>query len=80
MKIVFSFAIGLSLMLQYLFPLYRENRTYCWNVSSVTWNVSSVIWSTLSVTTTKVPIKKLKCVWCKMLKNFKGPLKIKGKV
>jgi D-hexose-6-phosphate mutarotase len=23
---------------------------------------------------------ELECVWCSMLKNFKGPLKIKGRV
>jgi hypothetical protein len=52
-------------------------------VSSVTWKAFSVIWNASSVNTTVfLPQTKeeLECVWCGMLKNFKGPSKIKGRV
>jgi hypothetical protein len=63
-----------------VFQIYLEHLTYFWNVSSLTWNATSVIWDAFSVHTTHVPVKKgeLECVWCSMLRNFKGPLKIRG--
>jgi hypothetical protein len=53
------------------------------NVSSENWYVFSVIWNASSVNTIPVPVKgELECVWCStgMLQNFKGSLKIKGRV
>jgi uncharacterized protein YjaZ len=64
-----------------VFQLHQEHLTYCWNVSNVIWNVLSVIWNASSVNTIHVPVKmRNECVWCSMLKNFKGTLKIKGRV
>ena len=61
-----------------VFQLYLEHLTYFWNVSSVTWNAFSVIWNASSVDTIHVPVKgELECVWCSMLKNFEGLLKLK---
>ncbi len=64
-----------------VFQLYLEHITYFWNVFSVTWNAFSVIWNASSVSTIHVPFKEeLEYVWCSMLKNFEGPLKINGRV
>jgi hypothetical protein len=38
-------------------------------------------WYVSSVNTSKVPKRKrMECVWCSMLKNFKGSVKIKRRV
>jgi hypothetical protein len=48
-------------------------------MSCATWNVFSAIWNAFSVNTIHVPVKgELERDWCSMLKNCKGPLKIKG--
>jgi hypothetical protein len=63
----------------FVFQLYLEHLIYFWNVSSVTWNAFSVIRNAFSVNTIHVSVKgEMECVWCSMLKNFKGPLKIDG--
>ncbi len=58
-----------------VFQLYIEHLTYFWNVSSAIWNAFSVIWNASSVNTIHVPVKSKS-----MLKNFEGPLQIKGRV
>jgi hypothetical protein len=64
-----------------VFQLSLEHLTYFWNVSSVTLNAFTVIWNAFIVNTIHVPIKgELECVWCSMLKNFEGPLKMKARV
>jgi hypothetical protein len=64
-----------------VFQLYLEHLTYFWNISSAIWIAFNVSWNASSVNTIHVPVKRRigMCLEC-MLKNFEGPLKIKGRV